>query len=291
MWSNISSGLINGLGLGSIYALIAIGYTMVYGIVRMINFAHGEFITVGAFVSYGMASLLGASPITLVICTLTAMVVCAIVAILTERLAYRPLRNQNSKRITALITAIGVSYILYSLFNIFVPEQKQSPAFLNITGWKLTLFTMVITFTLVVILTLFVNKTKTGKAMRAVSENPAAAKLMGINIDVVIMITFALGAALAAVGAVVYCMRIPYFKFSTGTLNIGLIPFVAAVIGGIGSLPGAVLGGFIIGLVQELTRAFPTFAPWAPAIVYGILILILLLKPTGILGKSVGEKV
>ena len=288
MWNNLYSGFINGLGMGSIYALIAIGYTMVYGIARMINFAHGEFITIGAFVSYGTAALIGANPITMVICIIVSMLVCAIVSVITEKLAYYPLRKRNTKKITALITAIGVSYIIYSIFNIRFQEQKGSPKFLNLTDFQLTI---IITIVTVLLITLFINKTKFGKAMRATSENPSAAKLMGINNDAMISLTFAIGAALAGIGAVVYCLRIPYFKFSVGTEAIGLIPFVAAVVGGIGSLPGAVIGGFIIGIVQQLSMAFPVTSTWTPAIVYGLLILILMIKPTGILGKMVGEKV
>ena len=289
MWNNLYSGFINGLGMGSIYALIAIGYTMVYGIARMINFAHGEFITIGAFVSYGTAALIGANPITMVICIIVSMLVCAIVSVITEKLAYYPLRKRNTKKITALITAIGVSYIIYSIFNIRFQEQKGSPKFLNLTDFQLTIIT--ITIVTVLLITLFINKTKFGKAMRATSENPSAAKLMGINNDAMISLTFAIGAALAGIGAVVYCLRIPYFKFSVGTEAIGLIPFVAAAVGGIGSLPGAVIGGFIIGIVQQLSMAFPVTSTWTPAIVYGLLILILMIKPTGILGKMVGEKV
>ena len=291
MWNNLYSGFINGLGMGSIYALIAIGYTMVYGIARMINFAHGEFITIGAFVSYGTAALIGANPITMVICIIVSMLVCAIVSVITEKLAYYPLRKRNTKKITALITAIGVSYIIYSIFNIRFQEQKGSPKFLNLTDFQLTIITIIITIVTVLLITLFINKTKFGKAMRATSENPSAAKLMGINNDAMISLTFAIGAALAGLGAVVYCLRIPYFKFSVGTEAIGLIPFVAAVVGGIGSLPGAVIGGFIIGIVQQLSMAFPVTSTWTPAIVYGLLILILMIKPTGILGKMVGEKV
>ena len=289
MWNNLYSGFINGLGMGSIYALIAIGYTMVYGIARMINFAHGEFITIGAFVSYGTAALIGANPITMVICIIVSMLVCAIVSVITEKLAYYPLRKRNTKKITALITAIGVSYIIYSIFNIRFQEQKGSPKFLNLTDFQLTIITIIIVT--VLLITLFINKTKFGKAMRATSENPSAAKLMGINNDAMISLTFAIGAALAGIGAVVYCLRIPYFKFSVGTEAIGLIPFVAAAVGGIGSLPGAVIGGFIIGIVQQLSMAFPVTSTWTPAIVYGLLILILMIKPTGILGKMVGEKV
>ena len=264
---------------------------MVYGIARMINFAHGEFITIGAFVSYGMASLIGANPITMIICIIASMLICAIVSIITEKLAYYPLRKRNTKRITALITAIGVSYIIYSLFNIQFQEIKSSPKFLNLSNTNLTILTIVITLVTVVLLTLFINKTKFGKAMRATSENPSAAKLMGINNDAMITLTFAIGAALAGLGAVVYCLRIPYFKFSVGSDAIGLIPFVAAVVGGIGSLPGAVIGGFIIGIIQQISVAFPETSPWTPAILYSILILILIIKPTGILGKSIGEKV
>ncbi len=290
MWDSLYSGLINGLGMGSIYALIAIGYTMVYGIASMINFAHGEFITIGAFVSYGVAAVIGASPVTMVICIIVSMIACATVSVITEKLAYYPLRKKNSKRITALITAIGVSYIIYSLFNLKFQDLMMSPKFLEIKNEMITLITIIITAVTVILLTIFIKKTKFGKAMRATSENPAAAKLMGINTDLMITLTFAIGAALAAVGAVIFCLRIPTFKFTVGSVAIGLIPFVAAVVGGIGSLPGAVIGGFIIGFVEQYAAAFG-LSSWTPAIVYGILILILVIKPTGILGKNVEEKV
>lgn len=290
--SNVISGLINGLGMGSIYALIAIGYTMVYGIARMINFAHGEFITIGAFVSLGMANVLGANPLTMIVCIFVAMIACVIVAVVTEKLAYFPLRKKNSKRITALITAIGVSYIIYSIFNIRFQKLQTSPKFLEgLTLNEITFLTIGITLATVILLTLFINKTKLGKAMRATSENPAAAKLMGINTDLMITLTFAIGAALAGIGAVIYCLRIPNFKFSLGTVSIGLIPFVAAVVGGIGSMPGAVLGGFVIGIIQQVAMSFEATSSWAPAIVYGILILILVIKPSGLLGKNMEEKV
>lgn len=289
MWDKLLDGLNNGLAMGSIYALIAIGYTMVYGIARMINFAHGEFITIGAFVSAGLSTLIGATPLTMVLCIIASMIVCALVAIITEKLAYYPLRKKNSNKITALITAIGVSYIIYSLFNIRFQEMQPSPKFLELSNDWITVITISITVVSVVLLTLFINKTKLGKAMRATSENAAAAKLMGINTDLMITLTFAIGAALAGIGAIIYCLRIPYFKFSIGTVSIGLIPFVCAVVGGIGSLPGAVLGGFIIGFVQEISNIY--ISEWTPAIVYGILILILLIKPSGILGKNIEEKV
>ena len=290
----IINGLLGGLRVGSIYALIALGYTLVYGIIRLINFAHGEVIMIGAFTSYLVAKLLGASAWTLVIAVIAAMVVCAIVAVLIEFIAYRPLRKKGSASIITIITAIAMSYLLYSIFN-FVQIKGLNLAVLNFPVWftqstaSQVLITLGLTAVAVILLTWFVNKTKMGTAMRAVSENMMAARLMGINVDTVVSVTFAIGAALAGIGAIAYGFSVPTFDWSLGTV-IGIVPFAAAVVGGIGSLPGAVVGGYIIGFVEQLIMVTP-LSSYKDAFVYGILIIILLFKPEGLLGKNVSEKV
>jgi len=286
-------GLKNGLALGSAFALMALGYSMVYGIVKMINFAHSEFITIGAFVAYFLALFLHNlgmeySFLMIILCIIAAVIVCVIIALLTERFAYRPLRQKGSSRITALITAIGVSYIIIGFLNFIKKEQMYFPKFCDKD--TATIISLVVTAVLLVLLTFFVKKTKLGVAMRAVSENESAAKLMGINNNFIISLTFILGSALAGIGVVIYLLRIPDFTFALGSKTIGLYPFVAAVIGGIGSLPGAVLGGFLIGIINELTIVFG-ITPWVDTIIYGVFIVILLFKPAGILGKDTREKV
>lgn len=284
--------IINGLSLGSIWALIAIGYTMVYGIVKLINFAHGEVIMIGAFASYFISQKIGATPLTMIVAIIFSIIVCALTAYAIEKLAYKTIRERSTNKISSLITAIGVSYFLFGLFNIIVPEQKSSPKYLSgLSKNQQSLMVFIITILMVVLLTLFVMKTKQGKAMRALSENKIASNLVGINSNKIISLTFMIGAALAAIGAVAYSLRIPNIKFDFGTVNIGILPFVAAVIGGIGSLPGAVLGGYIIGMLDQYIRAETSYGAWTLAIIYGILIVILLVKPSGILGKNVGEKV
>ena len=286
-------GIKNGLALGSIYALMALGYSMVYGIVKMINFAHSEFITIGGFVAYYLAekllvAKLGNTVWTLLICLLISIIVCVIIGFLTERFAYRPLRKKKSTRITALITAIGVSYILGGILNAINSEQMEMPRFFN--NDVAFIISMITTAILLISLTIFVKKTKLGIAMRAVSENEEAAKLMGINNNFIISLTFVIGSALAAIGVIIYLIRSPFFRFTLGSETIGLYPFVAAVVGGIGSLPGAVLGGFLIGLLQELTAVLGV-GEWVQVIIYGIFVVILLFKPAGILGKDIREKV
>lgn len=286
-------GLKNGLALGSAFALMALGYSMVYGIVKMINFAHSEFITIGGFVSYYLCELLlidklGNTVGTLLICLLVSIVVCVVVAVITEKFAYKPLRKKGSSRITALITAIGVSYILNGILNAITGEQLVFPKFFD--SQTSFIITIVVTVILLVILTFFVKKTKVGIAMRAVSENENAAKLMGINNDFIISLTFIIGAALAAIGILIYLLSNRYFRFDVGSVVIGLYPFVAAVIGGIGSLPGAVLGGLLIGLINQFAATYG-FGAWADFIIYGIFVVILLFKPAGLLGKDVREKV
>lgn len=286
-------GLKNGLALGSAFALMALGYSMVYGIVKMINFAHSEFITIGAFIAYFLALFLRSlgmeySFLMIILCIIAAVTVCVIVAVLTERFAYRPLREKGSSRITALITAIGVSYIIIGFLNFIKKEQMYFPKFCDKN--TATIISLLVTAVLLVLLTFFVKKTKLGIAMRAVSENESASKLMGINNNFIIALTFVIGSALAGIGVVIYLLRLPDFTFALGSKTIGLYPFVAAVIGGIGSLPGAVLGGFLIGIISELTIVFG-ISPWVDTIIYGIFIVILLFKPAGILGKDTREKV
>lgn len=289
-------GLRQGLELGSIFALMALGYSMVYGIVKMINFAHSEFITIGGFLAYFISesllkTVLGDSVWTLLIALLIAIIVCVGVAVITERFAYRPLRKKGSSRITALITAIGVSYILGGIINAIEPEQLQFHTFVNKNvSFYVAIFTTAI---LLVVLTLFVKKTKIGIAMRAVSENESAAKLMGINNNFIISLTFIIGSALAAIGVVIYLLDGECFTFELGSVTIGLYPFVAAVIGGIGSLPGAVIGGFLIGIIRALTGVYSNIglSAWVDTIIYGLFVIILLFKPAGLLGKDVREKV
>lgn len=286
-------GLKNGLAMGSIYALMALGYSMVYGIVKMINFAHSEFITIGGFVAYYLAEkvlvpILGKTIGTLVLCLLAAIIVCVIIGFITERFAYRPLRKKGSTRITALITAIGISYILSGILNAINSKQMEMPKFF--TNDVAFIISMITTAVLMLLLTLFVKKTKVGIAMRAVSENEEAAKLMGINNNFIISLTFIIGSGLAAVGVIIYLLRSPFFRFTLGSETIGLYPFVAAVIGGIGSLPGAVVGGFLIGILGELTAVLGV-GEWVQVIIYGIFVIILLFKPAGILGKDIREKV
>ena len=286
-------GLKNGLALGSIFALMALGYSMVYGIVKMINFAHSEFITLGGFVAFFITEKLlkpkyGTTIGTLIICLVVTLIACVLVAIITEKFAYRPLREKGSSRITALITAIGVSYILGGTMNAITGKQLEFPKFFD--DDTSFIISIVATAILLILLTFFVKKTKIGTAMRAVSENSDAAKLMGINNGLIISLTFVIGSALAAIGVIIYLLRAPLFNFELGSVTIGLYPFVAAVVGGIGSLPGAVLGGFLIGIIRELTAVYGISA-WIDTIVYGIFVIILLFKPAGLLGKDVREKV
>ncbi len=294
--STFLEGLRQGLELGSIFALMALGYSMVYGIVKMINFAHSEFITIGGFLAYFTSEALlkkfvNNSIWSLLIALVIAIVVCVAIAILTERFAYRPLRKKGSSRITALITAIGVSYILSGIMNAIEPEQVEFHSFFN---KNISFYIAIITTAvLLVILTVFVKKTKIGIAMRAVSENESAAKLMGINNNFIISLTFIIGSALAAIGVVIYLLDGECFTFELGSVTIGLYPFVAAVIGGIGSLPGAVIGGFLIGIIRALTGVYSNIglSAWVDTIIYGLFVIILLFKPAGLLGKDIREKV
>lgn len=285
--------LINGLHVGSIYALIALGYTMVYGIVKLINFAHGDIIMVGAYTAVIVLMTLGwSAPVAL----LAAVIVCVIFGVLIERIAYKPLRN--SPRISSLITAIGVSMLLQNAaLLVFGAQPQPFPTVLNIEPIKLngiqisfiTLLTVGISAVLMILLQGFVIGSKAGKAMRAASEDYMTAQLMGINVNTTITLTFAIGCALAGIGSFLFCMAYPAVSPTMGSLP-GLKAFIAAVLGGIGIIPGAMLGGFVMGVAESLTKAYIS-TTMSDAVVYGILILVLLVKPTGLLGKTTSEKV
>ncbi len=285
--------LISGLSLGSIYALIALGYTMVYGIAKMLNFAHGDIIMVGAYAVIVAVMQLSLPP---VIAILISIIVCAVLGVVIERLAYKPLRQ--AQPLTVLITAIGVSYLLQNVaLLIFGSEQKAFPTILKLPAIKLgqvtidgiTLVTLGVTAIIMIALTLFINKTKLGKAMRAVSEDKEAAGLMGISTNRTITITFAIGSALAAVASIFYGATYVYIKPTTGAMP-GIKAFTAAVFGGIGSIPGAMLGGGLLGLIEQFSKTYISTL-WADAIVFGVLVLVLVVKPTGLLGKQMSEKV
>ena len=285
--------LVNGVQIGSVYALVAIGYTMVYGIAKMINFAHGDIIMVGSYVALLFFQSSGL-PVWGVIAATAA--VSAVLGVTIERLAYKPLRGGS--RMSALITTIGVSLMLQNGFLlIFGSSPKPFPNHFTGEGFtlggvtvsRLTAITLVVTVVLMVLLTLFVNRTRVGKAMRAVSEDQGAAQLMGINIDTSISITFAIGSALAAVAAVLYSSTYPLINPDMGSM-LGLRAFIAAVIGGIGVIPGAMIGGFIIGIAEALIKRYISSA-MADAIVFALLIIVLLVKPSGLLGRNEREKV
>ncbi|MDO5021842.1 MAG: branched-chain amino acid ABC transporter permease [Eubacteriales bacterium] len=287
------SQLINGLHVGSIYALIALGYTMVYGIIRLINFAHGDILMIGAYTVVIAIGSLGFSPVVAII---SSIAVCVLFGVLIEKVAYKPLRN--SPKISSLITAIGVSMLLQNLaLLIFTPTPKPYPISLNVEPIALgsvhISFTTMLTFgvSLLVMMALqaFVLTSKAGKSMRAVSEDMDAAVLMGINVNNTITLTFAIGCALAGIGSVLYCIAYPSVSPTLGSLP-GVKAFIAAVLGGIGLIPGAVLGGFLLGIAESLTKGYIS-SKMSDAVVYGILIVILLFKPAGLLGKSIREKV
>ena len=288
--------IINGLQIGSIYALISLGYTMVYGIAQLINFAHGDIIMVGAYISLFSIPAFTRMGLPVWLTMIPAVIVCVLLGMFTERVAYRPLRN--SPRISNLITAIGVSLFLENLFmKLFTPNTRPFPKVftqppITFAGLHLyfgTVVTIIVTIILSVGLQYFMKKTKYGKAMLATSEDYGAARLVGINVDHTIQLTFAIGSGLAAVAAVLYVASYPQVQPLMGSMP-GIKAFIAAVLGGIGILPGAVLGGFILGIVESLTRAYLS-SQLADAFVFAILIIVLLVKPTGILGKNVREKV
>jgi len=287
--------LISGISLGSVYAIIALGYTMVYGIAKMLNFAHGDVIMVGAFVSFLTVSSAGVPAI---LSILIAMAICTALGVLIERLAYKPLRGAPS--LAVLITAIGVSYFLQNsaqllwgtdpkVFTSVVPFGSVSLAGgqLVITGESIV--TVAVCVVIMIALTLFTSKTKMGKAMRAVSEDKGAAQLMGINVNATISVTFAIGSALAAVAGVLLCSSYPTLSPTTGAMP-GIKAFTAAVFGGIGSIPGAMLGGILLGVIEIFSKAYIS-TELSDAIVFGVLILVLLVKPEGLLGRRVREKV
>ena len=289
--------LFNGLQLGSIYALIALGYTMVYGVAKLINFAHGDIIMVGAYtIFFVVQTSLFKSGMPFYLSIIPAIIACALLGILIERIAYKPLRNSSS--ISILITAIGVSLFLENLFvKFFTANAKPVPslfkqASLNIFGIRLsfqTIFTIVLTIILTIILQIFISKTKYGKMMLAVSEDYKASSLVGINVDNTMTMTFAIGSALAGVASLLYVSSYPQITPFMGSM-LGIKAFTAAVVGGIGAIPGAVIGGFILGMIEVMTRAYLS-SSYADAIVFLVLIVVLIVKPTGILGSIEKEKV
>ena len=286
------SYLIGGLGLGSVYAIIALGYSMVYGIAKMLNFAHGDVIMVVAFVAYFAISKYN---LPLLVGVVIAVVVCTILGVVIERLAYKPLRQASS--LSVLITAIGVSYFLQnSAMLLWGTDTKIFPnvlrGSLNLGGLSipyLTLITILTCIVIMVVLTLFINKTKTGRAMRACSEDKGAAALMGINVNRIISITFAIGSGLAAIASALLVATYPSVYPTLGSMP-GIKAFTAAVFGGIGSIPGAFLGGLVLGVVENLSRAYIS-TQLSDAIVFMVLIIVLLIKPTGLLGRKVNVKV
>jgi len=302
------SHLINGISLGSVYAIIALGYTMVYGIAKMLNFAHGDVIMVGGYVAFFAASSFGLPP---VVALILAMVVCTVLGITIERLAYKPLRSAPS--LAVLITAIGVSYFLQNgALILWGSAPKIFPNFFErtvvdpVTGAETTtssialfngelnvsvaaLVTVAACVVIMIALTLFTGKTKMGKAMRACSEDKGAAQLMGINVNGTISLTFAIGSALAAIAGVLLCSSYPSLLPTTGSMP-GIKAFTAAVFGGIGSIPGAFLGGILLGIIEALAKAYIS-TQLSNSIVFGVLIVVLLFRPAGLLGKYVPEKV
>ena len=289
------SFLISGLSLGSVYALIALGYTMVYGIAKMLNFAHGDVIMVGAYLIYVVSTMQGL-PIWVGI--LASVVGCTVLGMVIERLAYKPLRGAQS--LAVLITAIGVSYFLQNAaLLIFGSSPKSFTSVINkkpislfdgalVISWE-AILTMIVSIFIMVALTIFINKSRQGKAMRAVSEDRDAAQLMGINVNRTITLTFAIGSALAAVAGMLLCSSYPTLTPYTGAMP-GIKAFTAAVFGGIGSIPGAMLGGVLIGIIQMLANGYIS-TQLSDAIVFAVLIIVLLVKPTGLLGKKINEKV
>lgn len=311
------SNLINGISLGSVYAIIALGYTMVYGIAKMLNFAHGDVIMVGAYISFCSTTYLG---LPVLVSIVIAMAVCTILGILIEFLAYKPLRSAPS--LAVLITAIGVSYFLQNAaliiwgsapktFTSIVKQIQNALSQHKSTSEKFTYFvknmesiklfdgqliitsesiiTVLSCIIIMIGLTIFTSKTRMGKAMRAVSEDKGAAQLMGINVNVTISVTFAIGSALAAIAGVLLCSSYNSLVPTTGSMP-GIKAFTAAVFGGIGSIPGAMIGGILLGLIEILGKSYISMQ-LSDAIVFAVLIIVLLVKPTGILGKKINEKV
>ena len=289
------SYLINGISLGSVYAIIALGYTMVYGIARMLNFAHGDIIMVGGFTVFTIVTTMGGSP---VVGILASVVVCTVLGVTIERVAYRPLRDASP--LAVLITAIGVSYLLQNVaLLIFGSNARQFTSVITVPALKLAggklsissdaIVTILSGIVIMAALMTFIDKTKMGQAMLAVSEDRGAATLMGINVNRTISVTFAIGSALAAVAGVLLCSAYPSLSPYTGSMP-GIKAFVAAVFGGIGSIPGAFIGGILLGIIENLAKAYIS-SQLSDAIVFSVLIIVLLVRPTGILGKKMTEKV
>ena len=287
--------LINGISLGSVYAIIALGYTMVYGIAKMLNFAHGDVIMIGSYVVFVTVSTMGLPPMAGV---LLAVAVCTLLGMTIERIAYKPLRGASP--LAVLITAIGVSYLLQNVaLLIFGADTKSFTSVVTLPAIKLaggemtitgeTIVTILSCIVIMIGLTAFINKSKAGQAMLAVSEDRGAATLMGINVNGTIALTFAIGSALAAIAGVLLCSAYPSLTPYTGSMP-GIKAFVAAVFGGIGSIPGAFIGGILLGVIEILSKAYIS-SQMSDAIVFSVLIIVLLVKPTGILGKSINEKV
>jgi branched-chain amino acid transport system permease protein len=289
------SYLIKGISLGSVYSIIALGYTMVYGIAKMLNFAHGDVIMIGGYVIFTIMSTMGLNPI---LAVLISIIFCTLLGITIERVAYKPLRNASS--LAVLITAIGVSYLLQNIaLLIFGADTKSFASVITVPALKLAggdltisgeiLVTIPLCLAIMILLTVFVKKSKTGRSMVAVSEDKAAAVLMGVNVNKTIAITFAIGSALAAIASMLMFSAYPSLTSTSGSMP-GIKAFVAAVFGGIGSIPGAMIGGILLGIIEILSRAYIS-SQLADAIVFLILIVVLIVKPTGILGKKLQEKV
>lgn len=290
--------LITGLRLGSVYALIALGYTMVYGIIKLINFAHGDFIMVGGYTLYFAIPVMMKMGLPGWTAVILAVIVCACVGMLVELLAYRPVRKKGTN-LTVLITAIAMSFVLENLAQA-IPAIGPDPRVpftlftqtITVGGVSIssaTIITIIVSALVMCALYLFTQKTRIGRAMRCVSEDKQAAVLMGINVNRTIITTFAIGAGLAAIAALMYIAQYPKIYTTMGA-TLGIYAFVAAVLGGIGSLPGAMLGGMVIGIVQSATNTYIS-SSMSDTFVYLILIIVLMIKPAGILGKNVGEKV
>ncbi len=293
--SSFFNFLIDGISLGSIYAIIALGYTMVYGIAKMLNFAHGDVIMVGSYVVFLAMGSQGLSP---VLAVLLAVVVCTVLGIIIEKIAYKPLRKASP--LAVLITAIGVSFLLQnSALLLFGPNTKMFTSVIKIPAITLadgavdisgeTQVTIIACIIIMIGLSLFIKKTKAGQAMLAVSEDKGAAELMGVNVNGTISLTFAIGSALAAVAGVLLCSTYPSLTPYTGSMP-GIKAFTAAVFGGIGSIPGAFIGGIVLGIIENMSKAYIS-SQLSDAIVFSVLIIVLLVKPTGILGKKINEKV
>ena len=292
---NFLSYLISGISLGSVYALIALGYTMVYGIAKMLNFAHGDVIMIGGFVVFTAISSSATSPAIAIIC---GIVVCTLLGVVIEKIAYKPLRNATP--LAVLITAIGVSYLLQNIaLLVFGSASKNFPdIFKNMPDWHVTegltvsgvtIITIVVTVIIMIGLTLFIQFTKPGTAMQAVSEDRGAAQLMGVSVNSTISLTFAIGSALAAVASVLLCSAYPLLNPYTGAMP-GIKAFVAAVFGGIGSIPGAVIGAFLIGICENIIKGME-LTVFSNAFTFVLLIIILMVKPTGLFGEKNIDKV